>query len=185
MGVIYQIVIAGGNRTYVGSARRFAYRKACHLWMLRDNKHHCIGLARAVKKYGMEAISWLILETVEDDTKLLICEQVWLDRFAGRLYNASPQASSVLGLKKSAEQKERSAKFHRGRKRSDETRARMSHSMKGNTNGRHTRQDLCKRGHLLADDNLYTRSRKGRTERSCKTCALTRAKKWNLKCRTS
>lgn len=176
MGVIYQIAIAGGSRTYVGSARRFAYRKACHLWMLRESKHHCIGLTRAIAKYGTEAISWNILETVEDDTKLLEREQAWLDRFDGRLYNASSQASSVLGLKKTAEQKERSAKFHRGRKRSDETRARMSASMKGNTNGRHTRQDLCKRGHLLADDNLYTRSRNGRTDRSCRTCALERSK---------
>lgn len=180
MGVIYQIVIAGGRRSYIGSTRRFGYRKSHHLFMLRAGRHHCIGLTRAVAKYGMDAISWKILETVDDAAKLIEREQHWMDQFKGCLYNASLMAAAPLGLKKTAEQIEKSARFHRGRTRSHETRSRMSASMKGNTNGRHTRLEVCKRGHRLEEGNLYFRTRGNRTERTCKACALARAKEWRV-----
>lgn len=98
--VIYQIVIEGGSRTYIGSARYLPARKSHHLRRLRLGDHHCRALQRAVNKYGIEAISWNILEEVGDAADLLMREQAWLDARAGKLYNTSPKATnSRLGCK--------------------------------------------------------------------------------------
>lgn len=115
MGVIYQIVIAGGSRTYIGSAHRLPYRKASHLSMLRKGTHHCRALQNAFDKYGFEAITWVVLEMVDDRSMLIEREQTWLDHFAGKLYNKSPTAASRLGATMS-----------------DEARAKISASLKGN-----------------------------------------------------
>lgn len=115
MGVIYQMVIEGGSRTYIGSAFDLAGRKRAHLHLLRNGRHHCRALQNAVTKYGVDAIQWVILETVDDRSKLVEREQVWLDLYAGRLYNKSPTAASRLGATMS-----------------DEARAKISASLMGN-----------------------------------------------------
>ena len=115
MGVIYQIIIEGGSRTYIGSAHRLPYRKASHLSLLRKGAHHCRALQNAFAKYGEAAMSWVILENVEDRNNLIEREQVWLDQHKGRLYNRSPTAASRLGATMS-----------------DEARAKISASLKGN-----------------------------------------------------
>lgn len=103
MGVIYQIWIDGGSRTYVGSAHNLTYRKRSHLSLLRKGTHHCRALQNAVKKYGFDAISWIVLEEVDDRTSLIEREQAWLDSMKGKLYNKSPTAGSRLGAKMSVE----------------------------------------------------------------------------------
>lgn len=105
MGVVYQIVIAGGSRIYVGSAHNLIYRKRAHLSLLRKGTHHCRALQNAVSKYGLDAISWIILEETEERETLIEREQVWLDSLKGRLYNKSPTAGSRLGAKMSASAK--------------------------------------------------------------------------------
>jgi group I intron endonuclease len=170
-GVIYQIVIRGGSRTYIGSAAVFHNRKRAHLGMLRRGNHHCIGLRRAVAKYGMDAVSWVILEEVSDHSLLLVREQAWIDRFWGRLYNASPSASSILGFKKTAEQREKSAHHHRGKVVSAETRKKIGRALRGNTNGRHGAKPVCGKGHPMSGDNLYTYTiASGAKRRACRIC---------------
>lgn len=115
MGVIYQIVVAGGSRTYIGSANVLAGRRRSHLHLLRKGAHHCRALQNAVNKYGIDSLRWVILETVDDRSKLIEREQVWLDLYTGKLYNKSPTAASRLGATMS-----------------DEARAKISASLKGN-----------------------------------------------------
>lgn len=103
MGVIYQIVIAGGSRTYIGSAHRLPYRRSAHLCLLRKGTHHSRALQNAFNKYGESAVSWIILETVNERSKLIEREQTWLDKFVGKLYNKSPTAASRLGCTMSDE----------------------------------------------------------------------------------
>lgn len=103
MGVIYQMVIAGGSRTYIGSAHRLPYRRASHLSLLRKGTHHCRALQNAFNKYGEQALRWIILETVDDRSRLIEREQIWLDLYAGHLYNKSPTAASRLGATMSPE----------------------------------------------------------------------------------
>lgn len=115
MGVIYQIVVAGGSRTYIGSARDLGYRRRAHLHLLRKGTHHCRALQNAVTKYGIDAISWTILEDDIAESMLIEREQVWLDQHKGLLYNKSPTAASRLGATMSPE-----------------ARAKISASLKGN-----------------------------------------------------
>lgn len=117
MGVIYRMVVEGGSRTYIGSAFDFASRKRAHLHLLRNGRHHCRALQNAVTKYGVDAVQWVILETVDDRAKLVEREQAWLDLFAGQLYNKSPTAASRLGATMSPE-----------------ARAKISASLRGNSN---------------------------------------------------
>lgn len=132
-GVIYKITFTGSKsgRCYIGSTIRFAERMSHHKWLMRAGKHHSIAMQRAAEKYGISAFNVEILETAPRDI-LIAREQHWMNVFSGHLYNCSPFAVPMLGIKKTLEQKERSASFHRGRKRSPETKALLSARMKSN-----------------------------------------------------
>ena len=136
MGVIYQIVIAGGSRTYVGSAHNLVYRKRAHLSLLRKGTHHCRALQNAVNKYGIDAVSWVVLEEIEDRASLIAREQVWLDSLKGRLYNKSPTAGSRLGATMSASAKAKISASLKGNQRrrgiphDEETKALISGKLK-------------------------------------------------------
>lgn len=102
-GVIYAITFAGctSGRRYIGSATNFRTRINTHKHLLREDRHHSIGLLRAARKYGVDAINFDILEEVADIGRLVEREQHWIDAFSGKLYNRSPRAGSRLGLKNS------------------------------------------------------------------------------------
>jgi group I intron endonuclease len=146
VGVIYQIVIAGGSCTYVGSAHSLKYRQRGHLSLLRKGTHHCRALQNAIKKYGFDAISWVVLEEVEEREQLIAREQVWLDSLKGRLYNKSPTAGSRLGATMSASAKAKISaslkgnKYRSGIPHDDDARARISRAVrKALAEGRLTR----------------------------------------------
>jgi len=174
--VIYQIIVAGDGRSYIGSASYFPTRKSHHLWTLRQRTHHCLALRRAVAKHGIAAISFNILEQVTDRAKLLEREQFWLDQHRDRLFNTSPTANPGASLKLTPDQKEAVRKFHTGRKRSAETRARLSAAAMGNTKGSATRIEVCNRGHAMSGDNLYQYFNGRRTARWCRQCAIDRSR---------
>lgn len=128
MGVIYAIWIDGRPGRYIGSTMYWGTRWSQHRWLLSAGRHHSIHLQRAFVKYGRDRLRAAIIETVSD-ALLVEREQFWMDHHRGALYNMAPLAGSNVGLRKTAEQKEKSARFHRGRKRSDETRALQSAAM--------------------------------------------------------
>lgn len=171
-GCVYQIRFMGGRGSYIGSTAHFARRKAHHLYLMRAGKHHAVGLQRAFNKYGEEWLLFIVLEECAVDA-LIDREQAWLDELRGKLYNRSPSAAAPRGLVKTPEQREKSAKFHRGRKRGDECKARMSRAMKGNTNGRHTAKAFCGKGHPMSGDNLYIYTiASGKRRSCCRECML-------------
>jgi hypothetical protein len=103
---------------------------------------------------------WIILEVVEDRSKLIEREQVWLDAYAGKLYNSSPTALSRLGAVVS-----------------DETRRKLSAALLGNKNNRKVPLPFCGRGHAMAGENIYSYQLKsGRICRGCRTCFRLNAK---------
>jgi group I intron endonuclease len=83
--------------------------------MLRNGTHHSRAFQNAANKYGVHNIRVEILESDLPVELLIEREQVWLDKFAGELYNRSPTAASRLGAKMSPE-----------------ARAKISASLKGN-----------------------------------------------------
>lgn len=168
-GVIYQITVAGDPRRYIGSATSFKDRKWAHRWMLRSRRHHCLALRSAVRKFGFDAVTIEIVEIVSGQN-LIAREQHWLDNLRGALFNTLTSAIGPIGRKKTAEEAEKSAKHHRGKTVSAETRARLSAAMKGNTNGRFTARIMCKRGHHISGSNVYRYMSKGKPKSVCRTC---------------
>lgn len=144
-GVIYQIRDTVTGKVYVGSARYFSTRRGTHLRQLRRGVHHSILLQRAWDKRGEGAFVFEILERRIPSEDLLEREQHWMNtlraadpRFG---YNVAPVAGSPLGVKHTAETRRKFAEVqrrrHRERPMTEETRAKISASMKGNRNGAH------------------------------------------------
>jgi group I intron endonuclease len=169
-GVIYQITVDGDPRRYIGSAISFSARKSAHRWMLRKGKHHCLALRSAVHKHGFEAVTVEVVETVQGQN-LISREQHWLDSLSGQLFNTHTSAIGPTGRKKTPEEAEKSARHHRGKVVSAETRARLSAAMHGNENGKHQRRDTCGKGHLVTGENIYSyRVASGKIRRCCRIC---------------
>lgn len=105
---IYAIKSTIDNRVYVGSAKNFKKRFHRHLSDLRKNKHHSPRLQNFFNKYGMNSLSFNILEVVSSDDSLIKREQFYLTkicRFEGPVldFNISPNAGSNTGIKRDKE----------------------------------------------------------------------------------
>lgn len=113
-GGIYMIVCALSDRVYIGSSANLRRRWRAHIRQLRGSTHHCRHLQHAFTKHGEENFSFRVVERVGDALFLCAREQFWFWRFEGRLYNHSPCAYSVLGIKYSEEVRKRCAERMRG-----------------------------------------------------------------------
>lgn len=168
-GVIYQITVAGDPRRYIGSAASFKARKYAHRWMLRKNRHHCLALRAAVRKHGFDSVTIEVVETV-DGENLIGREQHWLDANKGALFNTLTSALGPAGRKKTPEEAEKSAKHHRGKIVSAETRARLSAALKGKNNAK-PGKPFCGNGHAMAGTNIYSyKISTGKIRTCCRTC---------------
>lgn len=77
MPVIYQIKNTTTQKTYIGSTKEFASRKARHLRDLRANKHHNIHLQRSFNKYGENVFEFSVLEECTLDNQFEL-EAIWI-----------------------------------------------------------------------------------------------------------
>lgn len=113
---IYEIVNRENDHRYVGSAVNVNHRLATHRSNLRRGKHPSHYLQSAWNKYGTDSFALKVL-LVCDKHNLLFFEQRAIDTLKP-CYNTAPRAESSLGIK-----------------RTQETRAKMSAALMGNTNG--------------------------------------------------
>ncbi len=102
INVIYSIKNIKNNNEYIGSARSFKKRIACHKKQLKANSHHSIYLQRAWIKYGEEYFEFSVLENVDLKENLIKREQFWIDNSQSK-YNMCKVAGSSLGLKRRKE----------------------------------------------------------------------------------
>jgi group I intron endonuclease len=106
---------------YVGSAVDLLKRWLTHKSDLVHGKHHNPRLQASWQKHGPEAFTYTVLEMVPDGRNrisLLAAEQRWLDYYRVGTDESTYNAMTVAGS-------------HLGRKRSDETRARLSAAATG------------------------------------------------------
>lgn len=128
---IYKILNLSNNKFYIGSARNFIERKCNHYSELRRNEHKNKYLQAAWNKYSEWNFEFIVLEYVEDKTKLIEREQFWIN-FTNCCnskigYNLNPTAGSNLGLKLSEEAKNKLRSY----KRTQETKDKISIANKG------------------------------------------------------
>lgn len=156
MSGIYEIVNLVNGKRYVGSAKNFVQRWYIHRRALVAGKHHSRHLQRAWNKHGSDAFEFREIEVCEPQD-LIEREQQALDRIRPE-YNVATVAGSTLGVKytdqgranisaalkgkrkgvpRSRESVEKTAAGHRGRKRSEETRARIAEKAAGRAFVRH------------------------------------------------
>lgn len=111
---VYKIVSKKTKKCYIGSAKDFNKRKSVHLWHLKKGSHHSAYLQNHVNKYGLDDISFEILDFV-DIVDLVNKEQYYIDLFNPE-FNISKFAYSTIGVRCSEEKKELLRKIHTGRK---------------------------------------------------------------------
>lgn len=99
---IYKIESINGS-VYVGmTAKSFRERWSGHVKDLRLNKHKNRGLQFAYNKYGLEGLTFNVIEEMESSSsieEILIAEQGWWDYFNDlgvNLYNARPSGKGSV-----------------------------------------------------------------------------------------
>jgi len=113
---VYLIVNTTNQKVYVGSSVNIHARWRQHKRSLIRGDSPCVKLQRAWNKYGESAFSFQVLEPVSPKKELLIeAEQRWID-----IYDASNKGYNTLGK----------AYSHLGAKRTDESKKRLSKSLK-------------------------------------------------------
>jgi group I intron endonuclease len=123
------------DRCYVGSSLYLNKRLAHHKCRLRKRKHHAPELQVAWDLYGEEAFAFAVLELVDEAPRmrqrLLEREQFWIDHHGAEAfgYNTLPTAGSATGRKRSAETRARLSAASRGRVVSEETKRRIAVSV--------------------------------------------------------
>lgn len=147
---VYAIRNTHNGKAYVGSAVCLRRRLWQHKSALRTGKHPNVKLQRAWNKYGGDAFAFEVLEFVGDLTALVPVEQRWLDDLHAvtQGYNVAPRAGSSLGRRASEATKAKLSSQRKGRRLSEEARARrkgrvvppdvgakISAALKGKTKG--------------------------------------------------
>lgn len=119
--VIYAILNIINGKSYIGSAINFDRRKKTHLRLLNKNSHHSIKLQNAYNKYGVDSFLFKIIEEIVNVENIIQREQFWLDKLKPE-YNMTLTAglNSHLGLKRSEETKKKISESLKGRKLSKE-----------------------------------------------------------------
>jgi len=131
---IYTIANTVNGKRYIGSAVNISDRVTLHKMSLRRGDHHSSKLQRAWAKYGEEAFVFEpLLECSRDN--LLFYEQRAIDRFDAAVdggYNVAKVAGAAgRGRKVSDETKAKISAAHKGKKRSPEFCAMRSAIMSG------------------------------------------------------
>ena len=102
-GGVYAIVNRENEKMYIGSTSYFTKRWATHRRLLSRSQHHSPILQASYNKHGKEAFSLEIVEYVDDRSKLIEREQIWLNLFKPAFNIATFAGKSPLGRKASAE----------------------------------------------------------------------------------
>lgn len=130
---IYKITNIWTSDIYVGSAVNFKKRWSWHLKDLRANVHHNSYLQNAWNKYGSDYFKFEVIECCEKE-KLIEREQYWIDTLKcvrPNGYNLAPTAGNSLGIKRSAETREKQRQKKLGVKQSPEHVASRVAKLKG------------------------------------------------------
>jgi group I intron endonuclease len=122
---IYAIIHLLSGKRYIGSTKNTKVRWRRHQNSLRRGDHHCSHLQRSWNKYGADQFEFNLIESVEDPKMLLLMEQKWMDS-TRLLFNTCPRAGSPLGMKLTAEQRDKISIANSGVAKTQEHRAALS-----------------------------------------------------------
>lgn len=136
MGVIYSILNKANGKILIGQTRRpYKIRKTEHFSNLRNQRHENPYLQKAWNKYGEESFEFNIIEYC-DDSMLNDNEEWWISYFNSTNqengYNLQSGGDYNYSLNK--EVCDKISNSHKGIKRSEETKLKISKSNSGKGN---------------------------------------------------
>lgn len=146
---IYEIRNLVNGKRYVGSAVHFGYRWTKHQSQLAKGNHHSRHLQRAWEKYGSTAFEFRKL-IICGRENLIMYEQAAMDAYKPE-YNVAPKAGSALGVVRTAEAIARTVATRRARggwSPTQETREKISATLKGQPGRPHTAESILKMSEL-------------------------------------
>lgn len=167
---IYQIILIGTHRSYIGQSVDIKARWRAHLRTLRRGTHHSPKLQRAWDKYGVNSFRFEILELCDSD--LTAREQHYFTILGAKL-NCAPAAGSRFGVPQSAETKAGISAALKGHIKSEETRSRLSSSL----TGRKLSPEHCQKiSDLKSNTSQETRAKMSASRRGRRATPETREK---------
>ena len=113
MGYVYKISNSIDERVYIGSTIYLNERWLEHKRKLLKDKHENIHLQRFVNKYGLDCLSFNIIEEVNNDI-VLIREQYYLDNIINKFNIAVNSSAPMMGKHHTKESLEKIAIRSRG-----------------------------------------------------------------------
>lgn len=151
-GGIYCIFNTASNKIYVGSAINIKEIVRNHKKYLTANRHPNKHMQSSWNQSTLD-FQFLVIEIVEDNTKLLEREQYWIDFYEAfdnkKGYNKRRIPNSNIGLKfhseeykKNLSERMKGHTFNKGRKVSEEHRKKISLALKGR---KHSKEHIEKR----------------------------------------
>lgn len=129
---IYAIINIIDDKLYVGQAADKDYRWREHRKQLRGFYHHNLYLQHAWSKYGEQSFIFVVLEVLDDISKLNDRESHWA-RILSADYNIALAGQGMRGYKHTDQARLNMSKSHKGKSFHTEERKRLlSEQMKGN-----------------------------------------------------
>lgn len=186
---IYTIINIIDDEQYVGQARDRDERWREHRKSLKGYYHHSILLQRAWCKHGAENFIFVVLEVLDDISKLNDREVYW-GNLLNPEYNIAPVGGTMRGYKHTEEAKINMSNAHKGHKHSEEFKLKMSKRLKGNTinKGRKQSKEVIEhrasfhRGKIVSQETRNKRSvsMKGRKHSDETKLKMSEAKKGKI-----
>lgn len=134
MGCVYMARNIANGKCYIGkTVTTMDHRRSWHHAAVGRGEGYCFH--RALRKYGFDSFTWEVLHEGDDPVELdrLECESIArIGTKRPRGYNLTDGGDGVVG--RTPEVIAKIVAFHTGRKRSDETRRRISVAMAGKQN---------------------------------------------------
>ena len=125
---IYSIKSLSDDRVYIGSAISLYDRCMNHLNRLVAGTHYNTKLQRFVNKYGIDKLSFNVIELVPNKEDLILREQFYIDSNDSykKGFNNSPTAGNTLGVVFTEERRRKIGDKSIGRTRTKESKEKQS-----------------------------------------------------------
>ena len=144
---IYRIINKQTKERYIGMSKDIGERWKSHLYLLKNNKHHCKKLQESWNLYGYENFSFEVVEVCKK-TELVQKEIFHWEQEQELCFNGKPDGTDkevTDETKQKLSQVKKGNQNAKGKTHSEETKKQISETLKGKTKGRqHTEETKSK-----------------------------------------